>query len=95
MLEFSLNKSQISVAQIRAGVIITPLKRNNANNANNWKVKMKASKANAIINKNLKGIFMQSIIHKKNWSQLEARSYLVEFATSSKKISLKEFMESK
>lgn len=56
---------------------------------------MKASKANAIINKNLKGIFMQSIIKKKGWSQLEARSYLVDFATSGTNLSLMDFMEKK
>lgn len=41
MLEFNSNKSQISVAQICVGVIITPLKRNNANN---WRYKMKTIK---------------------------------------------------
>ena len=56
---------------------------------------MKASEANAIINKNLKGVFMQSMIAKKGWSTLEARSYLVEFATSGTGLSLKEFMENK
>lgn len=56
---------------------------------------MKASKANTIINKNLKGVFMQSMIAKKGWSTLEARSYLVEFVTSGTNLSLKEFMEAK
>lgn len=56
---------------------------------------MKASKANAIINKNLKGIFMQSMINKRGWTQLEARSYLVEFVSGGSDLSLKEFMESK
>lgn len=56
---------------------------------------MKASKANATINKNLKGIFMQSIIAKKGWSTLQARSCLVEFVTSGTGLSLKEFMEAK
>lgn len=56
---------------------------------------MKASKANEIINKNLKGLFMQSIISKKGWTQLEARSYLVEFVTSGSNESLASFMESK
>ena len=56
---------------------------------------MKASKANEIINKNLNGTFMQSTIKNKGWSQLEARSYLVEFVTCGTSLSLKEFMESK
>ena len=56
---------------------------------------MKASKANAIINKNLKCIFMQSMINKKGWTQLEARSYLVEFVASNSNVSLSDFMESK
>lgn len=56
---------------------------------------MKASKANEIINRNLKGIFMQSMMTKKGWSQLEARSYLVEFVTCGTAMSLKEFMDAK
>lgn len=56
---------------------------------------MKASKANAIINKNLKGVFMQSLISKKGWTQLEARSYLVEFATCGTSLSLHDFMSAK
>ena len=56
---------------------------------------MKASKANAIINRNLKGIFMQSMIEKKRWTELEARSYLVEFVTCGTSVSLKDFMEGK
>lgn len=56
---------------------------------------MKPSKANAIINRNLKGVFMQSIIKKKNWTELEARSHLVEFVTSGNGVSLKDFMEAK
>lgn len=56
---------------------------------------MKTSKANAIINKNLKSVFMQSMIKSKGWSQLEARSYLVEFVTSGNNMSLKDFMEAK
>ena len=56
---------------------------------------MKPSKANAIINKNLKGLFMQSIIAKKGWTELEARSYLVEFVTCGTTLSLKGFMGSK
>jgi hypothetical protein len=57
--------------------------------------KMKPSKANAIINKNLKGVFMQSVIKSKGWSQLEARSRLVEFVTTNHGLSLKEFMDLK
>jgi len=56
---------------------------------------MKASKANAIINNNLKSIFMQSLISKKGWTQLEARSYLVEFVTCGTSISLYDFMSAK
>lgn len=56
---------------------------------------MKASKANSIINKNLKGAFMQSMIAKKGWTQIEARSYLVEFVTCGTTLSLKDFMEQK
>ena len=56
---------------------------------------MKASKANEVINRNLNGLFMQSIIAKKGWTQLEARSYLVEFVTCGASLSLKEFMEKK
>lgn len=56
---------------------------------------MKASKANAIINKNLKGMFMQSMIAKKGWTQIEARSYLVEFVTCGTTLSLKDFMDGK
>lgn len=56
---------------------------------------MKASKANAIVNNNLRGVFMQSMINKKGWSQLEARSYIVEFLTCGTELSLKDFMEAK
>jgi|GEM_PF-6285426 len=56
---------------------------------------MKASTANAIINKNLRGVFMQSLIKKNGWSVIEARSYVVEFVTSNSKVSLADFMESK
>jgi len=56
---------------------------------------MNASRANAIINRNLKGAFMQSMIKKRNWTELEARSYLVEFVTCGTPVSLKDFMESK
>ena len=56
---------------------------------------MNASKANKIINSNLKGVFMQSMIAKKGWTQLEARSYLVEWTTSGSKVSLFDFMEAK
>lgn len=56
---------------------------------------MKASMANDIINKNLKGVFMQSMASKKGWSQLQARSYLVEFTTCGTTLSLKDFMDAK
>lgn len=56
---------------------------------------MKASKANAIINAKLKGVFMQSMIIKKGWTQLEARSYIVEWVTFEKKLSFADFMEAK
>ena len=56
---------------------------------------MKASKANAIINQNLKGVFMQSMITRKGWSQAEARSYIVEFLTCGAELSLKDFLEGK
>lgn len=56
---------------------------------------MKSSKANAIINKNLKGVFMQSMIKSKGWSELQARSYLVEFVSVGGNMSLKDFMEAK
>lgn len=56
---------------------------------------MKSAKANEIINRSLKGVFIQSMIVKKGWSQLEARSYLVEFATCGTTLSLKEFMDAK
>lgn len=56
---------------------------------------MKAAKANEIINRNLKGVFMQSMITIKGWSQLEARSYLVEFITCGTTQSLRDFMDMK
>ena len=56
---------------------------------------MNASKANAVINRNLKGVFMKSIIEKKGWTKLEARSCLVEFVTCTTSASLKDFMEGK
>lgn len=73
--------------------IVTTSKRNTAKRIE--EVKMKASKANAIINRSLKGVFMQSMIVKKGWQQLEARSYLVEFTTCKTSLSLKEFMDAK
>lgn len=56
---------------------------------------MKASKANAIINANLNGVFMTNMIAKKGWSKLEARSYVVDFVTGGTKLSFKDFIESK
>lgn len=56
---------------------------------------MKASKANKIINNSLKGVFMRSAIKANGWTELQARSYLVEFVTSGAKLSLREFMELK
>jgi hypothetical protein len=56
---------------------------------------MKASRANQIINNNLNGLFMTKMIEVKGWTKLQARSYLVEFATSGTKMSLKDFMEQK
>lgn len=56
---------------------------------------MKASRANKIVNANLRGCFMRAMIAKRGWSNQEARSYLVEFVSSSTTLSLKDFMEAK
>lgn len=73
--------------------IVSTSKRNTAKRIE--EVKMRASKANAIINRSLNGVFMQSMIVKKGWQQLEARSYLVEFTACKTALSLKEFMDAK
>lgn len=56
---------------------------------------MNAAKANRIINANLNGVFMKSMIAKRGWSKLEARSYIVEFVTCGTSMSFAEFIESK
>ena len=54
---------------------------------------MKASHANKIVNANLRGCFMRTMIAKRGWSNQEARCYLVEFVRSLTTLSLKDFME--